>query len=116
MLSFPCLALGTPKKAGVGGYLAILLCREGEEGWGRGGLRPRKSLCTFNRPPFSGPLNKFHFSPEEKFSDLVGRWVGMTPGCVAVRSWRCLLASRRAPLPFYWLGGGGLIKVSEVKV
>ena len=42
-------------------------------GWG--GQRPKKSLCTQNWPQISGPLNKFHFLPEENFSD-VGGWGG----------------------------------------
>ena len=42
----------------------------------RGGAqRPKKSLCTPNRPPISGPFDKFHSLPEKKFSD-VGGWGG----------------------------------------
>ena len=46
---------------------------------GGGGLRPNKSLCTGNGPLFSGPCNKFHFYPQEKFPDLVGGWVSQNP-------------------------------------
>ena len=28
---------------------------------GGGGQRPNKSVCTYNRPPISGPFNQFHF-------------------------------------------------------
>ena len=52
--------LGTPPPPGVGGWV---------------GQRPKKSLCTYNRPPIFGPFDKFHFFPEENFSD-VGGWVG----------------------------------------
>ena len=38
------------------------------------GLRPQKSLCTYGRPPFSGPCNMFIF-PCGKFSGLVRGWV-----------------------------------------
>ena len=37
--------------------------------------RPKKSLCTTNRPQISGPFNTFHFLPEESLSD-VGGWGG----------------------------------------
>ena len=50
-----------------------LILYRGGGGWvGQG---PKKSLCTLNRPPSSGPFDTFHFFPEEKFSD-VGGWVG----------------------------------------
>ena len=45
----------------------------GMGGWVGGGSEAKTSLCTKNRPQFSGPFTKFHFVPEEKFSDVEGR-------------------------------------------
>ena len=47
---------------------------------GGGGLRPQKGSCTYNRPPFSGSFHKFHSSPEQSLSDLVGGWSAKIPG------------------------------------
>ena len=55
------------KRGGCRGLLNGRLI-PGGGGGGGGGLRPQKS-----RPPFSGSINKFHFSPEENF--LIS-WVG----------------------------------------
>ena len=37
----------------------------------RGGGETKTSLCTYNRTPISGPFDKFHFSPEGHFSDVL---------------------------------------------
>ena len=37
---------------------------------GGGGPQARKSVCTWNRPPSSGPFDTFHFLSEEQFSDV----------------------------------------------
>ena len=37
---------------------------------GEGSEAKKKILCTHNRPSISGPFDKFHFFPEEKFSDV----------------------------------------------
>ena len=58
-----------------------LLC--GRSMGGGGGLRPHKSLCPWNRPPFSGPFDTFHFFPQYKCSDVVvggGRGSGQILG------------------------------------
>ena len=53
----------------------LLLKKLRVRGWGGGGQRPKKSLCTRNGPQVSGPFDKFHFLPQQKFSDVGGGWV-----------------------------------------
>ena len=48
---------------------------------GGGGVRGQaKSLCTYNRPPSSGPSDKSYFFPRNDFLMWVGGWVGWWVG------------------------------------
>ena len=51
----------------------------GSGGGAQAAIPPVGGWVGVRPPPFSGSFYNFHFCPEEKFSDLVGGWVGQNP-------------------------------------